>query len=165
MFTNYGDIALAEVNLHAATYFDTKDRNAQKCCNLYLALVNSLTPAAMSKIEVWQDDYHIKNLSCGPLLLKLIIREFHIDRRETVRHICANLSTLKEPIQTINYNIIDFEVYVLQLVRFLNARGEKIGNLLPNLFEPYKVAKDKDFFAYIKFEENDYEQGQDIFPY
>jgi hypothetical protein len=92
------------------------------------------------------------------------VRESHIDTRATVRHIRAKLSSLKEYLPTINYNIIEFNVYVRQLVQSLNARGEKIEDLLPNLFEAYKVAKDKDFINYIKFKENDYNEGQDVDP-
>jgi hypothetical protein len=65
----------------------------------------------------------------------------------------------------INYSIIDFKVYVQQLVQSLNARGEKAYDLLPNLFEAYKVAKYRDFVAYIKFTENNYDRVQDIDPY
>jgi hypothetical protein len=97
--------------------------------------------------------------------LKVIVRESHIDTCAAVRHIRAKLSALKEHLPTINYNIIDFNVYVHQLAQSLNARGEKIEDLLPNLFEVYKVAKDKDFVAYIKFNQNDYDEGRDIAPY
>jgi hypothetical protein len=130
LLTHYGEITLAQVKAHAATYVDSKDRQAQNCRNLYLALLHSLTPAALSKIEVWQDDYHINDLPCGPLLLKVLIRESHIDTRATVRHIRAKLSALKDYLPTINYNIIDFNVYVRQLVQSLHARGEKNEDLV-----------------------------------
>jgi hypothetical protein len=51
MITKYRDITLAQVTAHAATDVDTKDSNAQNCCNHYLALVNFLTPAAMTKLK------------------------------------------------------------------------------------------------------------------
>jgi len=104
-------------------------------------------------------------MPCGPLLLKVIVRESHIDTRATVRHIRAKISALKEYLPTINYNIIDFNVYVHQLIQSLNARGEDTKDLLPNLFEAYKVATDKDFVTYIKNKENDYDEGRDVDPY
>jgi hypothetical protein len=129
---------------------------------MYLAIRASLTQNALAKVEVWSEDYHINGLPSGPLFLKVIIRETDIDTRATTRHIRAKLAALKDYLPTINYNIIDFNVYVQQLIIGLKRRGEFTQDLLPNLFEAYKVATDQDFVNYIKMKENDYDEGKDV---
>jgi hypothetical protein len=82
-----------------------------------------------------------------------------------VRHIRAKIASLKDYLPTVNYNIIDFNVYVKQLIQELTTNGAKTEDLLPNVFEAYKVAVDKDFVMWTKTKENEYDEGKDIDPF
>jgi hypothetical protein len=165
LITNFGEISTDKILAHAQSYVATPTRNAQNSMQLYHCLMNSMSKAGKSKITVWKHDYNINGLPSGALLLKVIIRESHIDTRATVRHIRAKLASMSTYLPTVNYNITDFNRYVRELLDSLHARGETTQDLLANLFEAYKTAADKDFVSYIKMKENDYDEGKEVDPY
>jgi hypothetical protein len=121
-----------------------------------------LSQEGRNKVTVYKSEYTHLGFPSGALLLKIIIRESYIDTRATVRHLRAKLSALPQYLGTINYDISLFNRYVLDLLQQLSARGETTQDLLANLFEAYKGVNDKDFVAYIKIKENDYDEGKDI---
>jgi hypothetical protein len=160
----YGEVTLSQIRAHAATYVNTHSRAAQDSYQLYSCLMNSLSSNGRNKIAVWKKDYFVQDTPSGPALLKVIIRESHIDTRATVRHIRAKLSSMVTYLPTISYDITKFNQYVRELLDSLHARGEDTQDLLANLFEAYKSATDKDFVNYIKQKENDYDEGREIDP-
>jgi hypothetical protein len=50
------------------------------------------------------------------------------------------------------------------LIEGLSSRGETTHDLLTNLFKGYKAASDRQFIAYIKKKEDDYDEGNNIDP-
>jgi hypothetical protein len=160
----YGEVTLSQIRTHAATYVFNHTRAAQDSYQLYSCLMHSLSTTGRNKIAVWKKDYFIKDIPSGPALLKVIIRESHIDTRATVCHIRAKLSSMVTYLPTINYDITKFNQYVRELLDSLHARGEDTQDLLANIFEAYKSATDKDFVNYIKQKENDYDEGREIDP-
>ena len=93
------------------------------------------------------------------MLLKVIIRESHIDTNATVSHIRTHLSSLDTYLPTIGHDIGKRNDYVTSLHDALLARGEVSNDLLVNLFKGYKASSDRRFIAYIEKKEEDYEDG------
>jgi hypothetical protein len=93
------------------------------------------------------------------MLLKVIIRESHIDTNATVSHIRTQLSSLDTYLPTIGHDIGKLNDYVTSLHDALLARGEVSNDLLVNLFKGYKSSSDRRFVAYIEKKEEDYEDG------
>ncbi len=74
---------------------------------------------------IWKDDYTIDEYKSGNLLLKVIIRESHIDTNATTSNIRTKLSSLDTYIHTIGQDITKFNGYVKLLIDSLQARGLK----------------------------------------
>jgi hypothetical protein len=158
----FGQITLEQVQEHGALYHGEEQRAAQDSMQLYQCLMASLSKEAKAKVMVWRDEYMIVGYPSGPCLLKIIIRESHIDTRATVRHIRDKLSSLDTYLPTIGYDIVKFNTYVKDLLDSLYARGETTHDLLANLFKAYKVASDRTFVEYIRKKEDQYDEGDEI---
>ena len=158
----FGQITLQEVQDHARLYVGYQERAAQDSMQLYQCLMASLSKEAKAKVMVWKEEYMIAGFPSGAALLKIIIRESHIDTRATVRHIRDKLSSLDLYLPTIGNDIIKFNTYVKDLLDSLYARGETTHDLLANLFKAYKAASDKTFVEYIRKKEDQYDEGEDI---
>ena len=86
----------------------------------------------------------------GALLLKVIIRESHIDSNAMTAMIRTKLSSLDTYIVTIASDITEFNQYGKLLVQLLHTRGETTTDLLTNLFKGYAAASDQVFRSYIE---------------
>ncbi len=155
----YGEISLDHIRKHAKTYVNTQTRAAQDSIQLYSCLWASLSNEGKSKVNVHRSDYHIGEHRVGAMLLKVIIRESHIDTNATVSHIRTQLSSLDTFLPTLGHDICKLNDYVTSLHDALLARGEVSNDLFVNLFKGYKAASDRRFVAYIEKKEEDYEDG------
>jgi hypothetical protein len=164
MLTNYGEFTLEQLTQYVQTYINGENRAAQDSMMMYQCIWNSLTKVGCDKIWVWKQDFTIGTLPSGVLLLKVIIREAHIDTNATVRHIREKISSLNEHIATIAHDIDKFNTYVINLVNGLRARGHVSSDTLANLFKAYKAVPDKEFVRYIKEKEDAYDEGANITP-
>jgi len=159
LLKHYGEISLDHIRKHAKTYVNTQTRAAQDSIQLYSCLWASLSDEGKSKVNVHRSDYHIGEQRVGALLLKVIIRESHIDTNATISHIRTQLSSLDTYLPTIGHDIGKLNDYVTSLHDALLARGEVSNDLLINLFKGYKASSDRRFVAYIEKKEEDYEDG------
>ena len=167
--TEYGQIDIETITKFEKSYLGKPIRPAQDSYMLYQCLLNSLSKEAKIKIQVWESEYIIMNdsgtyIPSGNLLLKVIIRESHLDTNATTQSIRTKLSNLDVYINTINSDITRFNGYVKGLVLSLSARGQRTEDLLSNLFKGYLAASDKVFVKYISGKMEKYEEGKDIPP-
>ena len=122
--------------------------------------MNSLTQAGKDKIRLWSDQFILNGRESGILLLKIIIRESHLDTNATTNSIRTQLSNLDEYITTIGCDIIKFNEHVKRLLEQLKARGGETHDLLPNLFKAYTSVKDARFVDYVNEKLSRYEEGE-----
>ena len=158
----FGQISLQQVKDHASLYVAYQERASQDSMQLYQCLMASLSKEARAKVMICKDEYTVTGFPSGAVLLKIIIRESHIDTRATVRHIRDKLSSLDLYLPTIGHDIIKFNAYVKDLLDSLNARGETTHDLLSNVFKAYKSTTDKTFVEYIRKKEDQYDEGEEI---
>jgi hypothetical protein len=126
--------------------------------------MNSISKEAKNKILIWHNQYSINGFSSGNLLLKIIIRESHLDTNATTSLICTKLSNLDTYIVTIPSDITKCNGYVKLLIDSLKARGETSNDLLTNLIKGSGVAMDKISVDYIGHKKEKYEEGEDVTP-
>ena len=162
LLAGYGTITLAQIRAHEETYIGTPSRNAQDANLLYECIMNSISSECKAKLTIWKKEYRCGQLPSGNLLLKVLIRECHLDTNATVGGIRNRLSALDSYLPTVGYNITKFNMYVKNLVDQLRARGEFTNDLLINLFKGYLSATDKSFTTYIEKKLEAYEEGQDM---
>ena len=162
LLNGYGTITLEQVRRHEESYISTQTRNAQDSNLLYECIMNSISTECKAKLTIWKKEYRCGQLPSGNLLLKVLIRECHLDTNATVGGIRNRLSALDSYLPTVGYNITKFNMYVKNLVDQLRARGEFTNDLLINLFKGYLSATDKSFTTYIDKKLEAYEEGQDM---
>ena len=136
---------------------------------LYLCLFASLTSAATKKVMIWSDQYMIDvgrgtKYSSGVALLKVIIRESHLDTNATTNSIRTKLSSLDTYITTVNSDIGRFNQYVKLLIQSLTARNQGTSDLLINLFKGYSAVSDETFRAWLARKQDDHEEGEELTP-
>ena len=162
LIRNYGEITIQQVQAHVTTYITRLCRPAQDSQAFYLCLINTLSTKGKDKVNLYRPDFTVNGRPSGALLLKVIIRECRIDTRATIRHIRSKLSALPSYLASTNYNIPEFNRYVLGLLEQLRARGAITHDLLANLFIAYESATDKDFVYFIKQRKQAYDMGADL---
>ena len=165
LLTRYGELTLA----HCREFVDAnvvgqQNRAAQDLAMLYQCLVNSLTPAAWSRISLHHADYTVNGTPDGVCLLRVIIRESHLDTNATASQLRTALTQLDTAMGTYGHDIQKFNEYVQGLVQSLAARGQTSDDLLVNLFKGYKACTDHKFMAYIELKESEYEEGGALTP-
>ena len=124
--------------------------------------MNSLTQAGKDKVRLWSDQFILNGRESGILLLKIIIRESHLDTNATTNSIRTQLSNLDEYITTIGCDIIKFNEHVKRLLEQLKARGGGTHDLLTNLFKAYIAVKDSRFGDYVNEKLSRYEEGESM---
>jgi hypothetical protein len=125
-------------------------------------LMKSISNEGKNKILIWKNQSNGGVNSSGNLLLKIIIRESHLDTNATTASIRNKLSSLDKYILTIGCDITKFNGYVRLLINCLAARGETTQDLLTNLFKGYNTVNNKVFVSYIGPKLKKYEEGESI---
>jgi hypothetical protein len=171
LLSEYGMIPLESVRTQVMTYYATPTKRAQDSFMACQCLLASLTLDFLKLITAESNAYHLPAIDAadgpvpaGPLLLKLIISQAHVDSRATVSFIRTSLTLLDAKMVELDSNIETFNFYVKAQIKSLSARGEVSSDLLINLFKGYKVANDVEFLDFIRRKENAYEEGEDINP-
>jgi hypothetical protein len=126
--------------------------------------MSSLSKEVKKKILDWEEQYMVNGFSSGNLLLKIIVRESHLDTNATSSSIRTKLTDLDRYLPTIGHDIVKFNTYVKLLIDGLKSRGKKTQDLLVNLFKGYMICNDKEFVGYIKRKQDQYEEGEQIDP-
>jgi hypothetical protein len=138
VLTNYREVALEHLKAFASTYVARPTRVAQHSIMLYECIWNTLSKTGRSKVWIWKDEFHINVIPTGILLLKIVIREAHIDTNATVCHLREKISSLDGFIATIGHDIEKFNAHVINIVNGLKARGRTSQDILANLFKAYR---------------------------
>ena len=97
--------------------------------------------------------------SVGELLFKLMIQKSIIYTRATSTYLRENLANLDTYMSTVNSDIENFNQYVKVNVDGLKARGERIDDIIINLFKAYQVASYGQFVRYKKKKRDQYDDG------
>ena len=166
LIDNYGTISLEQVVESELQYINEQGREAQDTFMLYKCLMASLSNSAKKRISLWSEQYRIgdNNLCSGVALLKIIVRESHLDTNATTNQIRTKLSNLDSYILTIDSDIGKFNQYVKLLVQSLTARNQKTSDLLINLFKGYGAVSDEVFRAWLMRKQDDHEEGEELTP-
>ena len=123
MVTDYGVISIHQIRDHEEMYIDSETRKAQDNDILFNCLMESISESARNKIVIWEEDYTVRGEYSGPLLLKVIIRESHLDTNATTSAVQTQLTNLHEYLPTIGSDITKFNTHVKLLLGTLDARG------------------------------------------
>jgi hypothetical protein len=146
-------IHLSKIQAFEEQHLHLEIRPAQDRCMVWKCLMNSISVAGKNKITVWKDQCNVQNKASGNLLLKIVIRESHLDTNATASHIrgARLASSLDICVLTIGCDITKFNGCVKIIMDFLAARGETSHDLLEFLFKGCRTAvPNQDFNDHIK---------------
>ena len=160
LLTHYSELLLEHLRAWETTCLHGMSRAAQDTAHLHLCLINSLTQAGKDTDRLCSDQFILNRRVSGILLLKIIIRESHLDTNATTNSIRTQLSNLDEYIKTIGCDIVKSNEHLKCLLEQLNARGGETHDLLTNLFKAYVSFKDARFLDYINEVLSRYEEGE-----
>ena len=151
LLDDYGTISYEAILAKEQTYIDTDCRETQDTHMLYECIMNSLTDEGRAKLNIDDDLYTVgtSQRMSGACLLKILIRESHLDSNATSSMIRFKLSNLDEYLSEIDNDINKFHKYVKVLIDNLHARGETTHDLLANLFKAYAACSDQTFVKYM----------------
>ena len=118
--------------------------------------MNSITQAGKVKVRLWSDQFILNGRESGILLLKIIIRESHLDTNATTNSIRTQLSNLDEYITTID------KIHRTCQMSSGTTKSPQQGthDLLTNLFKAYISVKDVHFVDYINEKLSRYKEGE-----
>ena len=163
LIDQYGEVTMDDIIAHAERYVGTETRTAQNSVMMANCLLATLTKTAYNQVTAYEGEYSTDDGEpVGAMLLKVILRQCHIDTRATSRYIRLKLKELDKHMEDIKFDIVKFNLHVKELTHSLTARGERSTDLVSNLFEAYKVVPDDDFKAFIQRKEDEYDEGEDI---
>jgi hypothetical protein len=157
---HHGIFSLEHLRTFATPLLAANDRNTQDDFMMGTAIQASLDTTLLNRINVHRDLYTINGHISSILLLKVIIREAHLDSNASTRFARANLSNLATQMKKQGDDIVKFNEYVRQQLDVLAARGEETLDLLPNLIQGYKAVNDAAFLRYIEDIEVQYDDGR-----
>ena len=131
---------------------------------LYTCLMYSLSTSGKAMLNIHDNQYAIGTppAEFGLCLLKILIRESHIDSNATSSMICTKLTNLDEYLEETKNDITKFNHHVQMLIDSLTARGKTTHNLRTNLFKAYASYSDSTFVRYISDIQTKQEGGEDI---
>jgi hypothetical protein len=93
LIESYGMLTLESVRAFEASYIVALQvRPAQDTHMLCKCLMNSISKEGKSKITIWKDQHHVDGFPSGNLLVKVIVRESHLDTNATISTIRTKLS-------------------------------------------------------------------------
>ena len=164
LIANYGEVDIDHLRTFEQSYIGQQTRAAQDSSQLYNCLMNSLSKEATDIITIWKDDYMIQEMPSGNLLLRVIIRESHIDTNASASAVRQKLSNLDVYMATVDSDIAKFNQYVKQQLAILASRGEQTMDLLTNLFKGYAACSDPVFRRYIEQKQEKHDEGTTITP-
>ena len=139
LLEDYGVFSYDRLVEHEKTYISSDTRAAQDNCMLFTCLMNSLSSSGKAKLNIHDNQYLIGDppIESRICLLKILIRDCHLDSNATSSMIRTKLSNLDEYLTETNNDILKFNNHVRMLMDSLTARGEKTQDLLNNMFKAY----------------------------
>ena len=112
LIDQHGEIEIETIRTFEESYIAESVRPAQDTAQIYRCLMASLSKEGKKKILIWENQYTINGMGSGNLLLKIIVRESHLDTNATSASIRTKLTDLDRYIPTIGHDITKFNTYV-----------------------------------------------------
>jgi len=132
---------------------------------LFTCLMTSLSSSGKAKLNI-HDKYLIGDppIESGLCLLKILIRESHLDSIATSSMIRTELSNLDKNLTETNNDILKFNNHGRMLIDSLTTRGKTTQDLLTNLFTAYAACSDSAFVKYVAGMQTKWEDGEELTP-
>jgi hypothetical protein len=149
LLDHYGQITLADIKAHAATYMNAESRQRQDSFHLKAFLGASLNDTFMMRVLAHKKEYLVGGIQHGPSLFRVILSLVGLHTKATVAVINASLRKLPMKMEEFGSDIVTFNEYVVNQCSELTARGKVAQDLVSLLFEAYNTASNDQFRTYM----------------
>ena len=149
----YGQITKDQIISHANNYLNKPKRAAQNNVCMFNAIMDSLTKDSKTTIVNEKQAYQVGGVDSAPLLYKLIIGKAIVDTKATAAQYRTSLLNLDKYMLSVESDIQKFNEHVRTCRQGLAARGERVDDLILNLFKGCQAASDRKFLQYIEMKE------------
>ena len=163
LLTHYGQVSIEHTRAHAATYINTRTRDAQDNDMFYYFLVDSLTDEFRTTMLLYANIYLVTNVPVDSLLLKQIIIITWVDNPASTMHIREILIKSKHKMLLLKGNITKFNQWVCKQMGQLHAWEQEAIDFQYYLWKAYKLASDNEFLTYIKDLKSQCDDGRATF--
>ena len=162
---NYGQIAEEDLKIGCESFCKVggaghQARATQNNHMMAQCLLKSLTPAAKTRLQVYQSQYTFDGVEYGPLIYKKIMQLATIDSVATTETLCANLTNLPIYVASINGDIDLINSYFNVNYTQILARGSTVDDPIAKLFDAYLVVPDYNFKTYMAKKQDAYHDGE-----
>ena len=162
LVTSYGMVTLNQVRDNVRTYVLLPCRATQDSAMFFRCIMESLSVKGRNKVRIWKEDYTIKGHLSGALLLKVVIRQSHVDTNATTRHIRLKFTRLDTTFAKMDYDVEQLNLYVRTWLDALAARGGSTEDVFVYLLKAYKTSPDAELVEYVKYKEREYDDGWEV---
>jgi hypothetical protein len=143
LLTEYALVTKDNIDAHVNTYTGTMNRTEQSSRQLHMLLHESVDPALKTRLIARQDEYSYPNAQGVPIedgvaMLKLLLVLINVDTRASVSMLEERVErkALAVKFRKLDYNIIEFNLYVSETIQQLLVRGQQAPSLVSKLLRP-----------------------------
>ncbi|KAL7575495.1 hypothetical protein ACA910_020081 [Epithemia clementina (nom. ined.)] len=151
---------MEQIQNHVDDWAGNQHRDKQDSFMAYTCLTNSVSEEALAKLNLNRKSFVHNGIGNGPLFLKTIIAEAHVDMRTTVIYLCEQLADLDQYMHDVKYDVIKFNNHAKTVLLGLSQRGESTLDLLANLFKAYTIIPNDEFLEFVRRKQNAYEESE-----
>ena len=161
VITHHGQLSYQQLEDHANnTIINQQTRAAQDNVMMYLSLSSSMTEGCSKHLLPDKAKYEVRNIAIATMFFKTLVGKGEAQTVATTSNIRKLLSSLKEHIVTVSYDITVFNEHVNGLLQDLNGYGQDdVPDLTVHLFDAYLTVPDKIFKEMIGKKHTDYLLG------
>ena len=168
LITDYGRIDIGEIKtqsepIYLATGALKNQRAAQNNDMMHTMLLDSLTKAAKTRVQVFKDEYEFGDggtpevkVIVAAALYKIIMRLTTLDTKSTNKALRDTISDLPNFCLQVLGDVDKIHTRFNNTYAQLKARGEDVNDKEGILFSTYAQVPDKDFRDYMKRQKDDY---------
>ena len=137
VITHYGCVYTEQIRAHATNWINRDCRQSQNNQMMVNLILDSICKIVRQNITNQEGAISVGTppVRSINLILKLIINKTIIDTRATPLAFRSDLSNLDSFMSSCNSNIETFITYVNYAVGSLQARGERVDDLLTSIFK------------------------------
>ena len=164
VINHHGQLSYGQLRDHANnTIVNQQTRAAQDNVMMYMSLSSSMTEGCSKHLLPDKAKYEIGGNPIATMFFKTLVGKGEAQTVATTANIRKSLSTLKEYIATVSYDIVVFHEHVNGLLQDLNGYGQDdVPDLIVHLFDSYLVVPDRIFKEMVGKKHNDFLLGSSI---
>ena len=149
MCLHHGELSEELLRKFAETYIGKECRQAQDDHIVIVMLQKALNEISYQTVKAERTRYLVAGHECGILMLKIALRNSATDASINVDVIRVEISNAYRKFAELNFNVRDFNDWILLKINQLRQQGQITTDLRSHLLTAYECSNDEEFTRYI----------------